>query len=157
MFFAFLSVKFGLIILFIYFSVFTTQNYSYCCWRQATEVKNELPKSMINYRGQQLAAMVKDELPRSSTNNRGHQWLQRSRTSYQGQLQGYKALNELQGQQQAYEVDNKLQRSSTSYQFCKKSFYEVWCFEKYYSFLTITMITGASFFYIHIVILVTMI
>ena len=145
------------LILFVYFSVFTTQNYSYCWLGRATDVKNKLLKSIINYRGQQLAAMVKDKLPRSSTNNRGHQWLQRSHTSYQGQLQGYKALNELQGQQQAHEVYNKLQRSSTSYQVRKKSFYELWCFEKYYSFLTITVITGAKFLFIHIVILVTMI
>ena len=84
-----------LLILFIYFSVFTTQNYSYCWLGRATDIKNKLTKSIINYRGQQLAAMVKDKLPRSSTNNRGHQWLQRSRTSYQGQLQGYKASNKL--------------------------------------------------------------
>ena len=96
-----------LLILFIYFSVFTTQNYFYCCWGRATDVKNELPKSILNYRGQQLSARVNDELSMSSTKNRGHQRLQRSLTSYQGQL-GQTGL------ERATKVSNKLTRSTTN-------------------------------------------
>ena len=96
-----------LLILLIYFSVFTTQNYFYCCWGRATDVKNELPKPIINYRSQQLSARVKDELSMSSTKNRGHQRLQRSRTSYQGQL-GQTGL------ERATKVSNKLTRSTTN-------------------------------------------
>ena len=95
-----------LLILFTYFSVFTTQNYFYCCWGRATDVKNELPKSIINYRSQQLSARVKDELSMSSTKNRGHPLL-RSRTSYQGQL-GQTGL------ERATKVSNKLTRSTTN-------------------------------------------
>ena len=111
-----------LLILLIYFSVFTTQNYFYCCWGRATDVKNELPKSIINYRSQQLSARVKDELSMSSTAIEVTYELPRSArpnwpwTSYKGQ-------------QQAYEVNNKLQCSTTSYQVHKKSFHEI-CFEK---------------------------
>ena len=118
-----------LLILLIYFSVFTTQNYFYCRWGRATDVKNELPKSIINYRGQQLSARVNDELSMSSTKNRGHQRLQRSQVTkvsfaiLAGPWTSYK------GQQQAYEVNNKLQRSTTSYQAHKKFFYKI-SFEK---------------------------
>ena len=111
-----------LLILFIYFSVFTTQNYFYCCWGRATDFKNELPKSILNYRDQQLSARVKDEQSMSSTATEVTYELPRS-TRPNWPWTSYK------GQQQAYEVNNKLQRSTTSYQVHKKSFYEI-CFWK---------------------------
>ena len=138
-----------LLILFIYFSVFTTQNYFYCCWGRATDFKNELPKSILNYRGQQLSARVKDEQSMSSTATEVTYELPRS-TRPNWPWTSYK------GQQQAYEVNNKLQRSTTSYQVHKKSFYEI-CFEKILFLSDNHRYYWCKLFFIHIAILVTLI
>merc|ERR1711970_552088 len=128
------------------------QNWRVCSQLRTTSTvaEDELLTSKTSCRSQQLSARAKDELSMSSTKNRGHQRLQRSSTatevtSYQGQL-GHTGL------ERVTKVSNKLTRSTTNCSVLQlvtkftSSHFMKYVLKKYYSFLTITVITGASFF-----------